>query len=419
MEDPPLILPALIFLVLLSGFFSLGRASLFLSRRTRLRLRSAKEPVLEAAEKPEPLMFSLRIWNLIVQILAAFLALGYYGDLVYPSLLFALVVLGFIIFSEFLPRLIAPLGPERLLCALFPLLSPLSLPWRALYHGASGLSLFLKKEETPGDEELRMALEEGEKSGVVESEERSMVEGVLYLGDRPVSAFMSHRSEIECLDINAGREEVREKTLAHKEQGFFPVVRDTQDDIAGIVSAFDILAALTETDPPAAEVSGGDAAEDRGWKGLRAIMKSPRFIPETMSALKAFQAFKGENENYLCVMDEYGGFAGTLKVADLIEEIVGELSVSSPGEDPILPQEDGTWLADGSVSIDDLAEALALDKLPEESRGEYHTLAGFILKLAGEIPKTGESFNWEGYRFKVADLDGNRIDKVLISRLEP
>jgi putative hemolysin len=222
---------------------------------------------------------------------------------------------------------------------------------------------------------------------------------------------MTHRSEIEWLDLDAGMDEVREKSLAHRAQGFFPVIRGTQDDIAGIVSVQDILIALMD---------------GKEWKGLQAIMKKPRFIPETLSALKAFEAFRREDEYYLCVMDEYGGFAGSLRVRDLIEEIVGGLSGSPRDEDPVTLQEDGTWLADGSISMDELAEVPGLEDLaikgsqgsqgiPFRGLPDYHTLAGFILKLAGDIPRTGESFSWENYRFTVLDLDGNRIDKVLIS----
>jgi putative hemolysin len=175
------------------------------------------------------------------------------------------------------------------------------------------------------------------------------------------------------------------------------VVRSTQDDIAGTVSVQDICITL--------------AGE---WKGLSAIMKKPRFIPETLSALKAFEAFRREDENYLCVMDEYGGFAGSLRVRDLIEEIVGELT-GSPPEDAVIRQADGAWLADGSVSIDELVKTPGLEELGKAQPQDYHTLAGFILKLAGEIPRTGASFLWENFRFTVVDLDGNRIDKVLIS----
>jgi putative hemolysin len=415
MDDPfpPLILFSLI---IVSGFCSFTGRALGLARRPKLRLKAAsagKVRILEAAEKPETIVFSLRIWNLLAR-----LAAGALGVLLFPGFppvrTIIILALVFIVCSEFLPRLLAAANPEGILIVLFPLLSVLSKPWKPLCMLAS--RFFKNGTSTPGEEEFLMALEEGEKTGAVESKERSMVEGVLYLGDRPVSAFMTHRSEIEWLDIDAGMEEVREKALIYRTQGFFPVIRGTQDDIAGIVSVQDILIALTGIRP--AQDNSGE------WKGLQAIMKKPRFIPETLSALKAFEAFKKEDEYYLCVMDEYGGFAGSLRFRDLIEEIVGGLSGSPPEEDPVILQEDGTWLAGGSVSMDELAKVPGLEDLEKQGspgapfRGtpDYHTLAGFILKLAGDIPRTGESFVWENYRFTVLDLDGNRIDKVLISK---
>jgi putative hemolysin len=132
-----------------------------------------------------------------------------------------------------------------------------------------------------------------------------------------------------------------------------------------------------------------------------------------MSALKAFESFKREDEDFLCVIDEYGGFAGALTVKNLIEEIVGELSPSAAAGEEILPQTDGSWRAGGSVNMDDLAEALGIGSLLGE-HPEYHTLAGFVLSLAGEIPRTGASFIWHGFEFKIAEMDGNRIDKLII-----
>jgi len=174
--------------------------------------------------------------------------------------------------------------------------------------------------------------------------------------------------------------------------------------VTGAVSSTDILLALLRGD----------------WPGLKALMKAPYLIPETMTALKAFEAFKKAGADYLFVMDEYGGFSGILTLRDLIEEIVGGLPSPASGESAIVRKRDGVWLADGSVSIDDAAEALSLESLAGVSgaRTEYHTLAGFILELAGEIPPTGAEFEAAGCRFRITRRDGNRIDKVLITRLE-
>ena len=256
------------------------------------------------------------------------------------------------------------------------------------------------------EEELHHALLEGEKSGVVESRERTMVEGVFYLGDRPVSAFMTHRSSIKWLDINADAETARKAAEEAGSQTCFPVADGDLDEVAGVVLVQDVFRALLD-----ARLNQSD---DR-WPGLKSIMKPPHFIPETMSALKAFEVFKKADANDIFVMDEYGGFAGLLTVRNLIEEIVGELSASGENEEAIAKQEDGTWLASGGVSIDDAARELGLDRLGEE-QNEYHTLAGFILYLAGEIPREGACFDYSGYRFKVVDMDNNRIDKIMIEK---
>ncbi len=149
--------------------------------------------------------------------------------------------------------------------------------------------------------------------------------------------------------------------------------------------------------------------------GLRAIMKKALFVPETMPAIKAFESFKQGRSNFLFVMDEYGGLSGLLSITSLVEEIVGELSVPAASEKPLLKQEDGSFLADGTLNIDDAAKALGLTGFGEEK--DFHTLAGLVLNIAGELPRVGDSFNYQGYKFKVIDKDGNRIDKILVTKL--
>jgi len=256
------------------------------------------------------------------------------------------------------------------------------------------------RRKTVTEADVRLALLEGEKSGVVESTERTMVEGVFYLGDRSVSAFMTHRSEIKWLDINASRDEAKKTVEAVNGQLYFPVASGDLDEVVGAVSVQEIYKALL----------------NENWPTLKAIMMPPYFIPETMSALKAFEAFKKADANDLFVMDEYGGFAGILTVRNLIEEIVGALSSSAEKEELIVKQEDGTWLADGSLSIDDAAKELELEKLGDEQNDDYHTLAGFILYLAGEIPRAGACFEYNSYSFKVLELDHNRIEKIMITK---
>jgi putative hemolysin len=318
-----------------------------------------------------------------------------------PALIAALALtLLLVLLRNSLARPIARAAPETILAHALPFIRFLKILFFPIIFIAVRIKIDPRAEHGMTEDELRIALREGEESGIVESEERTMVEGVFYLGDRPVGTFMTHRSELQWLDLNADAEKVRAMAVEHRGQQFFPVADGTLDEIVGVASVQDILLAFMEDT----------------WAGLRSIMSPPRFVPETMPSIRAFEAFKQGESNYLFVIDEYGGFAGVLSVRDLIEEIVGELSASAAGGDEILAQDDGSYLVDGSVNIDDIAEILPIAGFPEAPQ-EYHTLAGFILELAGEIPRAGAAFEWNGYRFKVVDMDGNRIDKLLIEPL--
>jgi putative hemolysin len=441
MEDgagPAGLIPEIITLVLVilgAGFFSFLKTALACCRKPRLRLLAEGgdkkyEAVLLALEKAGVLLASIRSMIIFLEILAgclgalfflkyplelfAFLGLGGFPALFLSVFFLALFFTAFLfLLGEVIPRRIGKGIPEA--AAVFlPFIKFLSFLAAPLLLADRLVSAAVKKIFPAGpahagmtEDELRIALLEGEKSGIVESEERTMVEGVFYLGDRPAGAFMTHRSEVRWLDINSGSEEARLAAESGKDQRYFPVADGELDEVSGAVSAEDILKALL---PP------GPAFPAPPWPGLKALMKPPYFVPETMPAIKAFEAFKKAEADYLFVMDEYGGFAGILTVRNLIEEIVGQLSATEAEGEKILPQEDGSWLADGSVNIDDAAQALSLSGLGGE-HGDYHTLAGFILDLAGEIPRTGAHFDYHGYRFKIVDMDGNRIDKVMISRL--
>lgn len=441
-EDPwpPTDIPAAVFIILAliiaSGFFSLFDHALRFSRKTRLQKEAGNgdarrgkirenekyRRALEAAADPEPLLAAARFWICVLRILSAVLAGLHAAPFIQtpagaipagPAVVVTVIVLttaalsfAAILLGELVPRFIARSAPEQIVAATLPLFSILAFPLRPLSFLVRRLGDLLRLIFPPEnfrpaitEDELRLALMEGEKSGIVESKERTMVEGVFYLGDRLVGAFMTHRSEIQWLDAGAAAEDIRSKVLEYRSQRCFPVADGTPDAIIGAAYLEDIILDQASPSP----------------RGLRAVMKKAQFVPETMSALKAFEAFKRGEADFLFVMDEYGGFAGMISVRDLVEEIVGELSAPGPEEDPVIQQEDGAWLADGSLNIDEAAEFLSLPGLASE-HADYHTLAGFVLSLAGELPRTGESFVYQGFRFKVVDMDGNRIDKLLISR---
>jgi putative hemolysin len=416
-------------LIIFSGVFSLFDSALRLCRKTRLEKEESKryKAVLKALENPHKLSLSCRLWGNILKVfsvLSAILilvALFQYFDKTISLLplfirffLIALyaIILGVIItlLADNLPKLLSRIMPEKIAAFLLPVMKFFSffmLPFTMLTIKFNSFfnSKFCSEiddsniTEEELQDELRNTLIEGEKSGVVENGERDMVEGVFYLGDRPVRAFMTHRSEIQLLDINSPYDEIRAKAVEYREQRCFPVVNASPDEIVGAVYAEDIILDYALNAP----------------LGLRAIMKKAQFIPETMPAIKAFESFKQGRSNFLFVMDEYGGLAGLLSITSLVEEIVGELSISAASEKPLLKQEDGSFLADGTLNIDDAAKALGLTGFGEEK--DFHTLAGLILYIAGELPRVGDSFNYQGYKFKVVNKDGNRIDKILATKL--
>jgi len=406
-------------LIILSGIFTLFDSALANCRQTRLEKETKKiyKSVLKAMEKSRSFSLACLLWINILRVLAAFytFAIAYLfvpdnfvipvsARLIISALLFSLLAC---LLGDGLPKLISRAAPEKFAAIFLPFVKLLSYPLMPFIIPARKLGSYFDRafhlettDSNMTEDELRHALLEGEKSGIVESKERTMVEGVFYLGDRPVGAFMTHRSEIQWLDCNLPYEEIRDKALEYRKQQYFPVVNGSPDEIIGAVYLEDIILDLSQSNP----------------QGLRAIMKKAQFVPETMSALKAFESFKQGQANFLFVMDEYGGLAGIISIRALVEEIVGELSAPAAHEEPLVKQEDGSLLADGTMNIDDAAKMLSLGGLGEE--GDYHTLAGFVLSIAGELPGVGDSFTYRGYSFKVKEMDGNRIDKLLISRVE-
>ena len=413
-------------LVFLGGLCSLCETAISTSRRSRLRTQLKEkdkrhEKIAKILEKPGRLLLSLHVSIGLLDI-----GLGIMGAIFFvehlktwflqagvrPSqvgvysyiLMILILIILHTLFAITIPRRIARSNPEKIVIRFVPLVSIIPVMLYPLLFVLDKISRFtlilfrVREGEKSGitEDELHLALIEGEKSGIVESEERTMVEGVFYLGDRRVGAFMTPRQDIAWLELDANATEAKAIVEETMDQRYFPVAGESLDNIVGIVSSEDILLSLLEN-----------------WQGLEKIMKPPLFIPETISALRAFEFFKKGTTDFLLVIDEYGGLAGILSMRNLIEEIVGELSAPEDDKE-IRPQEDGTYIVDGMVNIDELAETLSIYNLPGEEH-EYHTLAGFILELAEEIPKAGEVYEWHGFRFKILLMDGNRIDKILIT----
>jgi len=417
-------------LIIASGFFSLFAKALETASKPRMqteadaaekrgKIRKARSirRGIEAAENQDRHLAASRIWMSILRTLAALLAGFNLEHLIHgahrtgipfplaAAACTAAIAFAIILFGDLAPGVIASVWPEKIAVNFLPLFEAFALPLRPFFFlaraaGKGTRPIFKTKQPAMTEDELRNALMEGEKSGIVESKERTMVEGVFYLGDRSLGAFMTHRSEIQWLDINDPPQDIRAKVLEFRSQRCFPVADGTLDAIIGAAYPEDIFLDFASPAPA----------------GLHSIMKKALFAPETMPALKAFETFRRGETGFIFVMDEYGGFAGMVWLQDLMEEIVGELAAPVKEEKNAVQLADGSWLIDGSMNTDDAASLLVLPGLADS--GDYHTLAGFVLSLAGELPRAGDSFSYCGYIFTVLDMDGNRIDKLGIRKEE-
>lgn len=434
MDDGPAYISffVLLSLILLNGFFSMSEMAIVSSRKARLKAKAEEGRVgyrraLHAAETPARYLSTIQIGITLIgilsgafggttfarplgKVLSTLPVVGRYSEaLALGTVVLTITVLS-IVLGELTPKQFALSRPERIAAFAVPILEVIAFAFRPVVSFLSRATSFILKilrvtgssDQAITEEEIRGALMEGERHGIVEKSERSMVEGVFYLGDRPVETFMTHRSDLTWIEQDADPDTVRAAVLSAPDQTTFPVAAEDVDDVIGVVSAREVLAAFLEGT----------------YAGLKPLIRKPAFVPSTMSALKAFEIFRLDGSETLLVIDEYGGLAGSISVRDLVEEIVGELSAPGAEDEEIVKREDGSYLLGGLLNVDEFTELFGLEKAIPEHR-EYHTLAGLILDVLGVIPRTGETFSWNGFRFEIVDMDGNRIDKVLVVPPKP
>ncbi len=247
-------------------------------------------------------------------------------------------------------------------------------------------------------EELILLVAASHEAGLLGEAEQDVVERVFSLGDRRVSAFMTPRTEMVWLDINDSLEKIRRQVIGSV-HSFFPVGEDSVDNLLGVVQAKEFLA-HNPTQPVE----------------LQALLQQPLYVPESMRAFKILELFKKSGTHIALVVDEYGVAQGLVTLNDILEAIVGDIPSSEELADPeIVQREDGSWLLDGMLPIDEFKEIFHLRKLSPGEGINYQTLGGFVVSQLSHIPFAAEHFEWGGLRFEVIDMDGNRVDKVLVA----
>ncbi|WP_028916056.1 hemolysin family protein [Pseudoxanthomonas sp. J35] len=419
-------------LILLNGFFAMSEMSVMTSRKSRLKqLAQASRRAARAlalAERPENFLSTVQIGITLIGILTGLfggeaigLTIGGWLARVFPSLGDAAATLGkflavglitylTLIFGELVPKRLAITAPEKIAGVVaVPMgwLATIAFPFVWLLSHSTRLvlrMLGLGKDQASAisEEEIRMLVAESHEQGVIDVHERDMVNRVIRLGDRTADSLMTPRNRIAWLDASAP---VEESLKVMREQQFsrYPVYRGSDQDVAGILEVKSLIHTI-----------GGDLAE-RLYHDLRPAL----FVSESTHAMKLLEIFREEQQSMALVVDEYGEIQGLVTVSDLMGAIVGRLqSVENNDEDAlVMHRDDGSLLVDGTLPTEDLRELMDGAALPDADEGDYHTLAGMCIAHFGRIPNVGEHFDWAGWRIEVVDLDGARVDKLLLRRL--
>ncbi len=423
----------IIALVLINGLFAMTEIALISSRKARLQSRAEEgdrgaRAALRLVETPTRFLSTVQIGITLVGILSGAIGgatlsrqlAGLLGQLPWLApysqpiaLVVVVAVIGYLslVFGELLPKRLALTDPERIAAnssRFMEFLARLSGPvvqllsistdWGLRVLGASPSSVTDVTEE-----EVKVLIDQGTLNGVFEEVEQDMLESVFRMSDRTVETIMTPRTEMTWLDIDDPYEDVlREVTESNFSR--FPVAQGSLDNMLGILLARELLAQAVSSETV----------------DLRSFLRTPIFLPESTPAFTALEQLKHGGMHMALVMDEYGGVLGLVTLFDILESIVGEIS-AGPGEtsEPqVIHRPDGSLLLDGLIKVDVLKDLLDIKELPDENRAGFQTLGGLIMSQFGDIPISGQFFDWDGLRFEVVDMDKRRVDKVLVQRIK-
>lgn len=431
---PVIELVVIVLLILANGFFAASEIAVVSARKGRLQQRAEEGDrgaaiALDLAENPSRFLSTVQVGITLIGTFAAAFGgaslakqieralstvpvIGPYAGTIALGLVVALISYLSLILGELVPKRLALQNAEGVASRTAPIMrfiSKIAGPIVSFLSFSTEAVLRLlgrrNVEETAVTEDDILALaREGVAEGTLEPAEQEMISNVFELTDRTVRSLMTPRTEVEAIEVNTP---VSEALRVFVESGHsrLPVYEGTLDNIVGILFAKDMLRICRPSD---ADVK------------LTDLVRPPIFVPEGQRATAALQQFREKNSSIAIVVDEYGQVAGIITIGDILAEIMGEIGDEySEPERPIVRRDDGSYLADGLLPVSDLEDYIELPGLDELAREQhFDTLAGLLLFLFGRVPNVGDAINWQGHRFEVLDMDGNRIDKVLIRPAE-
>lgn len=418
----------LVFLIFLNGLFSMSEIALVSARKARLegqaeRGDSKARLALEMSSHPETFLSAVQIGITLISIVTGVYSgdrfsrdlqpviekvalFKPYADVISTVLIVVVVTFVSIIFGELIPKRIGLLrsekiaktvaGPMRFFARLF-------YPVVWLLNKSSNLffrifNIRRMKEDAVTEEEIKTLITEGTEAGTIDEAEQEIIERVFHLGDRNITSLMTHRSDIIWFSLDDNEDKIKEKILQEPHSAY-PICEGSIDNIKGVVSIKDLYVSPDNT-------------------LFREIMRPALFIPENNSPYQVLEKFKESKIHSAFIVDEYGSILGLLTLNDILEAIVGEMPQPDVADYEIRKRDDGSYLVDGQIPFYDFLTRFEKTEWMNEGEHDFDTLAGFILHELERIPKTGDKLDWKGFHIEVMDMDGHRIDKLLVTLSE-
>lgn len=419
----------IILLIAFNALFAMAEFAIISSKSTRLKKlieegNSGAEAALKLSEDSTKFLSTIQIGITLIGVLtgaigglaasgplarylAQFPQIAPYSSGIAVLISVAIITYFMLIFGELIPKKIALNNTEKIAAGIarpMQFFALIATPFTFIISASTDIILRIfgldrEKNKAITEEEIIDLIEEGTDNGAIEKSEQEMVENIFDLDDLRLGSLMIPRPDIIAINIDDSKEEIR-KVITENPRSIFPVYRGNLDNLLGIIQVKDLW--THSCDLTLDSISG--------------ILKKPIFVPSSLTASELLEEFKRNKGHFALVSDEYGGIAGLVTLHDILEAIVGDIHCDDEPEDvQAVQREDGSWLIDGNMLIGDFKEHFGIDGMPQENQGQYHTIAGFIMMQLQKIPKEGDSFNWNGYRFEVTNMDVHRIDKVLVA----
>ena len=424
-------------LILINGVFAMSEIAIVTSKRIRLQKLSENgsrgaKAALDLSDSPSRFLSTIQVGITLIGIfngafgeaslveqlephVAQISIFSLYAREIALGIVVVGITFGSLILGELVPKRIAMQYPETvasIVAAPMLFLSKMMGPFVKVLTGTTEfilriLGMHHKKDDAVTEEEIAGMIREGTDAGLFEKTEHDIVSRALRLDDQRVAALMTPRMDVHFIDLEDSIE-INLTKIADSSYTRFPVCKGDISHVIGIVHAGNLFdqairgKAVTAVD-------------------IEAATRPPLFVPETISAMQLLETLKKNRAELALVIDEYGEIEGIVTLSDVLGALVGDVSViDEHHEDDGVRRDDGSWLIDGGVTFDRFRELLQTEvRFPEEASGTYHTLAGFVMTFLGHIPKMSDAFEWEGYRIEVVDMDRNRIDRLLITELDP